>query len=139
MTLREKEKIRESFQSMSELAGPLSLLFYGRLFEVDPALRPMFQGDIARQGLKLMEMIAAVVAHLDQVDSLQPVLRAMGQRHRAYGVLPRHYESVEAALIWSMRQAMGADLDGEAQAAWRKVIQLVSEAMKAGAEEVPEG
>ena len=43
MTLREKQLVRESFQGIGEVAGPLSLLFYGRLFELDPALRPMFR------------------------------------------------------------------------------------------------
>jgi hypothetical protein len=50
MTAREKQLVRESFQAIREEAGPLSLLFYGRLFELDPQLRRMFHGDISGRG-----------------------------------------------------------------------------------------
>ena len=133
MTSREKQLIRESFLSVREVAGPLSLLFYGRLFAMEPGLRPMFQGDIAKQGMKLMEMLTAVVDNLEQVETLTPVLQAMGQRHAGYGVVARHYELVEAALLWSMGQALGAEFDAEVRAAWRGVIGTVSREMQEGA------
>lgn len=133
MTTREKQLIRDSFYDIREVAGPLSLLFYGRLFELDPELRPMFHGDIARQGVKLMEMVTAVVDNLDQLDSLTPVLHSMGQRHKGYGVLPSHYIAVEDSLIWALGQALEANFDRELKAAWRAVLGRVSAAMKEGA------
>ena len=133
MTPREKQLIRESFVSIREVAGPLSLLFYGRLFAMEPGVRPLFQNDIAKQGMKLMEMLTAVVENIDQVEELTPVLQAMGQRHAGYGVLPAHYAMVEAALLWSLGQALGAALDAEGKAAWRKVIGVVSQKMQEGA------
>lgn len=133
MTPREKQLIRESFVSIREVAGPLSLLFYGRLFAMEPGVRPLFQNDISKQGMKLMEMLTAVVEHLDQVEELTPVLHAMGQRHAGYGVLPAHYAMVEAALLWSMGQALGATFDAEVKSAWRTVIGAVSQAMQEGA------
>jgi nitric oxide dioxygenase len=133
MTEREKQLIRESFAGIREVAGPLSLLFYGRLFAMEPGLRRMFQGDIAKQGMKLMEMLTAVVENLDQVETLTPVLQAMGQRHAGYGVLPEHYGMVERALLWSMGQALEAAFDAEVQGAWQGVIGAVSAAMQEGA------
>lgn len=137
MTPNAKQRIRESFPGVQEVAGPLSLLFYGRLFERDPALRPMFHGDIAKQGLKLMQMLTAVVENLDQLETLTPVLHAMGQRHVAYGVRPAHYQAVGDALLWSMGQAFGADFDAETRAAWRDVVTRVSTVMQEGAAMLP--
>jgi len=136
MTHRERQLIRESFREIGKMAGPLSLLFYGRLFELDPTLRPMFHGDIARQGNKLMEMIGAVVDNVDRLETLTPVLHAMGQRHAAYGVVPRHYELVENALLWALGQALAPGFDNETKAAWRSVIGTVSTGMKNGAAEL---
>jgi hemoglobin-like flavoprotein len=133
MTQREKHLVRESFLFLREEAGPLSLLFYGRLFQLDPGLRPMFHGDIARQGLKLMDMLTAVVDSLDRLDALTPVLHAMGQRHTAYGVVPAHYDLVEKALIWALGQTLNTNSDDEVIAAWRKVVGEISATMKAGA------
>ena len=119
------------------MAGPLSLLFYGRLFELDPSLRPMFHGDIARQGRKLMDMIGSVVQSIDQPETLIPVLHAMGQRHAAYGVIPRHYETVESALLWALGEALAPDFDSELKSAWRTVIGMVGAGMKNGAAQLP--
>lgn len=138
MTSREKQRIRESFPGVQEVAGPLSLLFYGRLFEQDPALRPMFHGDIAKQGLKLMQMLTAVVDNLDQLDTLTPVLHAMGQRHVGYGVRPAHYQAVGDALLWAMGQAFDADFDAETKRAWGAVVTQVSTVMNEGAAMLPE-
>ena len=136
MTQKEKKLDIGSLQAMREDAGPLSLLFYGRLFELDPGLRPMFHGDIARQGLKLMEMLAAVVANLNQFESLTSTLHAMGQRHVAYGVLPRHYQVVEDALIWALGQYLEVGPGAGVLNAWRKVIAEVSSTMQAGASQL---
>lgn len=137
MTRREQQIVRESFHSVGEVAGPLSLLFYGRLFEREPGLRPMFRGDIAAQGRKLVEMLAAVVENLDRTESLTPMLQAMGQRHVGYGVTARHYDVVEEALLWALGQALEGGFDAEARGAWRAVLGMVSTRMKEGAALLP--
>ena len=133
MTLREKQLVRESFLHIRQVAGPVSQLFYGRLFELEPELRRMFHDDIGRQGMKLMDMLSAVVENMDNMESLNPVLHAMGKRHVSYGVQSRHYETVEQALLWSLGHAMEGDFDDEHRAAWRIVIRNISAAMKEGA------
>jgi truncated hemoglobin YjbI len=64
----------ESFDSIREVAGPVSMLFYGRLFELDPPLRRLFPGDMHRQGAKLMEMLSAVVGNIERFESLTSAL-----------------------------------------------------------------
>ncbi len=60
----------------------------------------MFHGDIAVQGRKLMDMVTAVVGSLDQLDKLDPLLQALGQRHVGYGVRPEHYQLVAQSFLW---------------------------------------
>lgn len=134
MTARQKQMVRESFPVIREVAGPLSQLFYGRLFELQPGLRPMFRHDLASQGRKLMEMLSVIVDHLDRLESLDPVLRELGRRHAGYGVLPQHYATVEQALLWSFGHAMEYEFDDELKGAWRAIITEVSNAMLAGAQ-----
>lgn len=133
MNSRERQMVRESFGALRDVAGPMAVLFYGRLFELEPGLRRMFHGDIGRQGLKLIEMLAAVVEHIDRLEQLNPVLREMGHRHAGYGVETRYYELVEQALLWSIRHALDGELDVEHQQAWRAVIRKVAGAMQEGA------
>ena len=133
MTERQRHLIRESFASLSPEAGAIGLLFYGRLFALDPALRPMFHGDIGRQSKKLRDMLAVVIRYVDDLESLGPELEALGQRHVGYGVRDEHYASVGAALEWAIAQALEVELASEVMAAWRALIGQVAARMLQGA------
>ena len=130
MKTRYKQLVRESFVELQEVSGPLSLLFYGRLFGVEPGLRRMFSEDMAAQGKKLMEMLAAAVQGMDNWDALKPALREMGDRHTGYGVQPAHYELVCDAMVWSISQALAGGAGPELKQAWRMLMDQVSQAMQ---------
>jgi hemoglobin-like flavoprotein len=138
VTPQQVRLIRDSFPSIAQLSGPIANLFYGRLFELAPEVRPMFKQDIAIQGRKLMEMLNTLVTNLEHFDDLQPTLKALGQRHSGYGVRPLHYQTVATALIWSFGVALEGDLSPEARTAWAAVIESVSTVMKEGASEIVE-
>src|SRR2546421_2148695 len=117
MTARQQQLIRETFPMLLEMAGPLSQLFYGRLFQLDPSVRPMFRGDIRAQGRKLIDMLAVLVEGLGHPEQHLPPLHALGQRHAGYGVRPEHYETVRAAFGWALAQALQLEFRGEVKAA----------------------
>ena len=73
MTLNENNLVLRSFAQVMPIAQTAAELFYGRLFELDPTLRPMFRGDMREHGRKLMQMMAVAVHGLDRLR-----LRARG-------------------------------------------------------------
>jgi hemoglobin-like flavoprotein len=113
------------------------MLFYGRLFQMEPGVRPLFKQDIELQGRKLMDMLTTLTTHLDHFEELVPVLQALGQRHAGYGVRPEHYDLVTTSLIWAFGTALDRDLYPELRAAWQAAIELVAKVMKDGAAELP--
>ena|SRR5205823_2687801 len=137
MTTQQQRLIRETFPMLFEMAGPLSQLFYGRLFQLAPSVRPMFRGDIRAQGRKLMDMLTVLVEGLDHPEQHLSLLRALGQRHAGYGVKPEHYETVGAAFGWALSQALQLEFTGDVKAAWLALIEEVNTEMKAGAAELP--
>ena len=120
-----------------EIAIPVSLLFYGRLFDVDPSLRQLFKIDIKQQSKKLIAMLDAIVESIDDWERIAPVLRELGQRHVAYGVKEKDYNTLCSALVWAFGQALQPGFDNEVRAAWTAVIRDVNEQMKIGAAAVP--
>jgi nitric oxide dioxygenase len=130
MTSRQQMLIRESFAAARELADPLAQLFYGRLFQISPEVRPLFRSDMKAQGKKLMDTLELVVTSVDNLDPLRPQLRELGARHVGYGVEPHQYETVSAALIWAIGQASG--LTAEARDAWRVLLDEISAEMLSG-------
>jgi hemoglobin-like flavoprotein len=111
------------------------LLFYGRLFELDPSARRLFHIDLAVQARKIIDMIRTVIESLDQFDSIRPKLAALGHQHVGYGVRLEQYETVSTALIWAIGQALGADFDPATREAWTQALADVCAAMKEGTEE----
>src|SRR5918912_69829 len=94
MTPQQKILVQQSFGAVAPIAEAAAALFYGRLFELDPSLRPLFHGDLATQGRHLMATLAVAVRGLDDLPTLVPAVRALGRRYAAYGVRDEHYVTV---------------------------------------------
>ena len=80
--------VQESFELVKPITNVAADLFYGRLFELDPALRPYFKKNLAEQKDKLMTTLAFAVAGLNRPETILPAVQSLGRRHVAYGVLP---------------------------------------------------
>jgi hemoglobin-like flavoprotein len=133
MTNEQINLVKASFKKIESVTEEAAVLFYVRLFKLVPDLRPLFKGDIREQGGKLMQMIAYAVGGLDRVDALIPALRELGARHVGYGVEDSHYETVGAALLWTLDKALDEDFTPETKAAWAAVYGVLAETMKDGA------
>ena len=47
-----------------------------------------------------------------------------------YGVTERHYETVGAALLWTLEQGLGSVFTAEVREAWTVVYQLLAATMQ---------
>lgn len=130
MTSEQIDLVKTSFAKVAPLAQEAAVLFYARLFEIDPALRRLFKTDIGKQGRKLMQMIEIAVNGLERLEELVPAVRALGARHAVYGVEEKHYETVGAALLWTLEQALEADFTAETKEAWTAFYNLIADTMK---------
>ena len=135
LTVVQKSHVQNSFASIATIADDAAVLFYQRLFELDPSLRPMFRGDMAEQRKKLMQMITAAVKGLDRLEQLVPVVQDLGRRHARYGVADSHYDTVGAALLWTLEVGLGRAFTPEVKEAWTAVYGLLATTMKTAARE----
>jgi len=133
MTPRQKELVQTSWAKVVPIADTAASLFYGRLFELDPSLRPMFSTDIKEQGKKLMTMITVAVKGLDNLATLVPAVQALGKRHGGYGVKDEHYATVAAALLWTLEKGLGDAWNPELRDAWIAVYTILADTMKQAA------
>lgn len=133
MTPEQIHLVQSSFEKVVPIADDAAALFYGRLFEIAPEVRPLFKGDMADQGRKLMMTLGTVVRSLDRLDSIMPAVKALAVRHVEFGVKPRHYEPVGFALLWTLQQGLGEAFTPETSEAWAKAYGLLSKAMIAAA------
>jgi len=130
LSTQQIELIQTSFAQVKPIADVAATLFYDRLFTLDPALRSMFHGDMAEQGRKLMTMLAVVVNGLPRLEMVVPAVEDLGRRHGRYGVQDSHYDTVGAALLWTLEQGLGAGFTPDVREAWTAAYTVLASVMK---------
>jgi len=121
--------VQQSFMRVEPISTVVGRTFYERLFETNPEIQKLFTGDIESQGERLMDMIGAAVAGLDDLEALVPVVQQLGGRHRKYGVETGHYGAVAEALIWTLEQGLADAFTPEIRTAWVNVYGVLAETM----------
>lgn len=122
--------VRESFDLIEPIAPQAGALFYANLFEAEPSLQRLFEGDPAVRGAELMQWVALAVARLDEPALLMPVLQQIGQQHAGQGVGAVPSEAIVAALLKTLCQGLGVAYNAEVEEAWVDVYGVLAASVK---------
>lgn len=133
LTAEQKYLLRKSFGLVERQSHVAALVFYQHLFELDPALRPLFKNDIESQAAKLMDMLAGSLNLLEKPEELTSILEALGAGHVAYGVQSRHYVTVGRAMLAMLEKVLDGEFTPEVRRAWTELYQFIAAAMLHGA------
>ena len=130
MTPTQVDMIRTSWTAVEPIGDVAATLFYDRLFELQPALRRLFaRTDMDQQKKILIQTLTVVVKSLDRLDQLVPAIEALGRRHAGYGVRAGHYDTVGAALLWTLGQGLGDAFTPELETAWTEAYSTLASVM----------
>jgi hemoglobin-like flavoprotein len=129
MTPDQVKAIQDSFQKVAPISEQAAALFYGRLFDIAPSVKPMFRGDMQEQGRKLMATLAVVVNGFGNLESILPAASALAKRHANYGVKAADYAPVGAALLWTLEKGLGKHWTPGLATAWGAAYTTLSEFM----------
>jgi hemoglobin-like flavoprotein len=110
--------LRSSFEAIAARKVDVAGIFYDRLFEVAPSVRPLFKSDMEEQRKKLIASLSTIVQYVDNGEKLTSYVSSMGQRHVGYGAKPEHYDVVGQVLLWTFEKVLGPDFTPEVRAAW---------------------
>ena len=132
ITSQQIELVQSSFQQVLPIAEIAGELLYGRVFELAPETRALFEEDIRPQASRLMAAVKIAVDGLDRLEEVAPYLIKLGSRHVRYGVRPEHFEIGGAALLWTLEQGLGEAFTPDVREAWVEAWQIVAGAMVTG-------
>lgn len=133
MTPEQVILVKNSWAQVTPIADKAAELFYGKLFELDPALKSLFNGDMTEQGRKLMNMIDTAVNSLDRLEAIMPAVEQLGKRHADYGVKDNDYDTVGAALLWTLAAGLGEAFIPEVKEAWTITYNTLARTMQSAA------
>lgn len=133
MTQQNIVLVQKSWAIVAQLEMELvGSLFYNRLFELMPELRPMFyRSSMPDQSKKLLTMLGYVIAKLDKLDEILDEVEKLARRHSQYGVKEEHYTAVGAALLYTLEKGLREHWNSELEVAWTEVYTILANAMMA--------
>lgn len=117
--------VRQSWARMLPDAPQVAALFCCNLMILDPPLKDSFGSDMEAQAQKLVQIIDAVVARIDALDMLVPMLQNLGERQTAHGIGDEHYLAGGVALLMTLAQGLGDEFTLPVREAWTNVYSLV--------------
>jgi methyl-accepting chemotaxis protein len=128
------ETLETTFDLVAPRGDELMDIFYARLFEVAPSVKPLFAGtDLKRQKGMLLGALVLLRKSLRDLDAIVPTLRALGARHVGYGAEPAHYTVVGEVLIASLAEIAGDAWRPEHELAWAAAFAVIADTMLSGA------
>jgi hemoglobin-like flavoprotein len=124
------ELVRVTFAKIALNPDMAAAMFYARVFTTNPALRALFRIEMIEQGKKLMDTLSVFIDNLHQFDEIRPAVRDLGRRHVGYGVKDADYDTLEAALLWTIEKVLGADFTPAVGDAWLACYRTLAVEMK---------
>jgi hemoglobin-like flavoprotein len=131
MSPEQKNLVTATWAMVVPIADTAAGLFYDRLFAIDTSTSRMFsKTNMPEQRKKLMQALAFVINGLDKTEQLLPTIQSLGRNHVRYGVTAQHYDSVGAALLWTLEQGLKDAWTPSVRDAWIAAYTLVAGVMK---------
>jgi hemoglobin-like flavoprotein len=121
--------IKNSYAVVEPFGTEVTAHFYRHLFEHNPGVRSLFGAHLDEQQDRLWAALGALVTHLEDTDTLLPLLHGLGQRHTAYGALPAHLPAVGASLLATLEHFAGPAWTPETAEAWTAVYGVIADTM----------
>jgi len=130
MTPRQQTLIRTSFAQVAPIADQAAVIFYDRLFELDPSLRRLFaHTDMPSQRKNLMQTLAVVVKSIDNLAAIVPAVQALGRRHASYGVEAGYFDTAGQALLDTLAVGLGDGFTPDVHDAWATAFGILADVM----------
>ncbi len=93
-------------------------MFYGRLFEIAPAVKPLFRGDMKEQGSKLMATLAVVVNGLGNLQADTAGGERARQASRGVRSKAGRLRAGGRGAVWTLERGLGEQWTPELAPAW---------------------
>jgi NAD(P)H-flavin reductase len=129
--------MRANFAKAAATGDEAPLYFYSHLFLSHPETRALFPVSMAHQRDRLFQALGDVVARVDDLDALVPLLQQLGRDHRKFGTVAAHYPAVGASLLAALRH-FDEDWNESLERDWTAAYELVAQVMVEAADEAAE-
>ncbi|MFD2091063.1 globin domain-containing protein [Blastococcus deserti] len=129
--------MRANFAKAAATGDEAPLYFYSHLFLSHPETRQLFPVSMAHQRDRLFAALGDVMARVDDLDALVPILQQLGRDHRKFGTVAAHYPAVGASLLATLEH-FDDEWNPELAKSWSEAYDVVATVMIDAADEAAE-
>jgi hemoglobin-like flavoprotein len=129
--------MRANFAKAAATGDEAPLYFYSHLFLSHPETRALFPVSMAHQRDRLFAALGDVIARVDDLEALLPILRQLGRDHRKFGTVAAHYPAVGASLLATLEH-FDDEWTPELAKSWSEAYDVVATVMIEAAEAAAE-
>jgi NAD(P)H-flavin reductase len=129
--------MRANFAKAAATGDEAPLYFYSHLFLSHPETRALFPVSMAHQRDRLFAALGDVVARVDDLEALVPILQQLGRDHRKFGTVAAHYPAVGASLLATLEH-FDEEWTPELAKNWSEAYDVVATVMIEAAEAAAE-
>ncbi|WP_010281935.1 NO-inducible flavohemoprotein, partial [Bacillus timonensis] len=125
------EIVKSTVPVLEKYGKDITTHFYKRMFKNNPELLNIFNHANQRQGRQqtaLANAVYAAAAHIDNLEAIIPVVKQIGQKHRALGIQPEHYPIVGENLLGAIKEVLGDAATDEIINAWAEAYGAIADA-----------
>eukprot|EP00931_Biecheleriopsis_adriatica_P006610 TRINITY_DN107993_c0_g1_i1.p1 TRINITY_DN107993_c0_g1~~TRINITY_DN107993_c0_g1_i1.p1 ORF type:complete len:218 (+),score=50.86 TRINITY_DN107993_c0_g1_i1:81-734(+) len=136
VTEAQVKQVQDSWASVQTVGmcdgTPVMDIFFDHLFKDNDTAAIFGSTNMPVHKKRLWAMLNAAVNGLSDLDTLVPILRGLGARHKDYGVQSAHFSAVGASLIYTLDAGLGEAFTPELKSLWETVYGIVQEQMDLG-------
>lgn len=125
------EIVKSTVPVLEKHGKEITTRFYQLMFSNHPELLNIFNHANQRQGRQqtaLANVVYAAAANIDNLGAIIPVVKQIGEKHRALGVLPEHYPIVGGNLLAAIKDVLGDAATDDIIGAWGEAYGVIAEA-----------
>ena len=138
MGLDDRDALRTLRDAVDPALGSEELIrrFYTRWFAIDSSVRDLFPPDMTAQRDAFAQAVTWLFGEFIDQRAEEPVafLAQLGRDHRKYGVTQRHYDSMQDALLTTLRSQLIERWDDRLEEAARDAVTLLIGVMRGAAD-----
>ncbi|WP_428908578.1 NO-inducible flavohemoprotein [Niallia sp. Krafla_26] len=125
------EIVKSTVPVLEKYGKDITTRFYQLMFSKHPELLNIFNHANQKQGRQqtaLANTVYAAAANIDNLGAIIPVVKQIGTKHRALGVLPEHYPIVGENLLAAIKDVLGDEATDDIINAWVEAYGVIADA-----------
>ena len=133
ITSRQVDLVQQSFRLIEPIVDDAAIVFFERLFKIDPSLQRLFPRTPRERAHLLAQTLTLVVDEIDHAVHLRGAAESLGPRYAAAGVRDEHYQAVGEALLWTLETSLKDAFTCDVRDAWVAVYSWLAFTMQRAA------